>query len=69
MKKMVFVLLLVVLLLSLALPVVALAACPSGDDPCNHGGKCLPFAPPGLANRIGGNPSAPGNAGANWTKP
>ncbi len=33
MKKMVFVLLLVALLLSLALPVVALAACPGGEDP------------------------------------
>ncbi len=56
MKKMVFVLVLVALLLSLALPVVALAGCPAGDDPNSPGygpsnGNAYQFLvgpPPGL---------------------
>jgi hypothetical protein len=64
MKKMVFVLMLVVLLLSLTLP-VAMAGL-GVEDPCppgyaNNGNpKCWEVAPPGLQ----GNDN--GNAGGNW---
>jgi hypothetical protein len=74
MKKAVFVLLLVVLLVSLvslALPGVAKASC-DFEDPCNPGwavsgnGQCFASAPPGLQDKIGVD-SAPGSAGDNWT--
>jgi hypothetical protein len=69
MKRMVFVLLLVVLLLSLALPVVAMAGA-GYDDPCTPGwsvdsgnGQCFLVAP-----GWGGNNNN-GNAGDNWIVP
>ena len=63
MKKMVFVLLLVALLLSLTLP-VALAGCPAGEDPVNPGGRDFGSnPPPGLAAAFA---AGHGNAGANW---
>jgi hypothetical protein len=72
MKKTVFVLLLVALLLSLALPVAAMAGM-GADDPCNHGttqgnAQCLPGTPPGLEGKIGpGN--GHGKSGDNWYEP
>ena len=67
MKKMVFVLLLVAILLSLSLSLVSAAA--DYEDPCVPGAtqtdhaKCLLTPPPGLI----GNDN--GNAGDNWLPP
>ncbi|MBI4788484.1 MAG: hypothetical protein HY782_15745 [Chloroflexi bacterium] len=74
MKKLVFIVLLVALLLSLTLSVVMAGM--DWDDPCTPGwdeqnghGKCFdPGSPPGLRDK-GPFHNGPGKAGDNWVIP